>query len=200
MSLSSDVWTPDAHVIADAQQEWSACLAANPALFDGQLIQVAGVHRNGHGGAVIQGMPCSYRWYAAQASGGDFGCRPLGVKVMMRRGDQVLFGKRAKWTSHAAGQWELAPSGGVEPGQQPEQTVRAELQEEVGVDVSGPAIARAVMFDPEAKSWEVVFVLEAEHGSFSPETGEYEQLIWAEPSTPPGELTAIAQRMLKYLC
>jgi hypothetical protein len=188
VSLSSDVWTPDANVIADAQQEWSACLAANPALFDGQLIQVAGVHRNGHGGAVIQGMPCSYRWYAAQASGGDFGCRPLGVKVMMRRGDQVLFGKRAKWTSHAAGQWELA------------QTVRAELREEVGVDVSGPPIARAVMFDPEAKSWEVVFVLEAKQGSFSPETGEYEQLIWADPSTPPGELTAIAQRMLKYLC
>lgn len=200
VSLSSDVWMPAAHVIAEAQQEWSVRSAANPALFDGQLIHVAGVHRNGQGGAVIQGMPCAYRWYGAQAGGADYGCRPLGVKVLLRRGDRVLFGKRAAWTSHWAGQWELAPSGGVEPGQQPEHAAVVELREEVGVEAKGPPIARAVMFDPHAQSWEVIFVLEAEQESLSPETSEYEQLIWAEPSSPPGALTSIAQRVLDYLC
>jgi len=200
VSLSSTVWTPDTHLIDGAEQEWSERSTANPALFDGQLIQVVGVHRNGHGGAVIQGIPCAYRWYAAQSGGSDYGCRPLGVKVMVRRGDQVLFGKRAGWTSHAARQWELAPSGGVEPGQQPEHAVRAELREEVGLEAVGPPIARAMMFDPVARSWEVIFVLESEQESLSPKTSEYEQLIWADSSTPPGALTAIAQRIIDYLC
>jgi 8-oxo-dGTP pyrophosphatase MutT (NUDIX family) len=191
---------PDAHVLADAETEWARASQANPALYDGWLTQVAGVHRNGHGGAVIQGFRCSYRWYAAQAGGLDVGCRPLGVKGLARCGDKVLFGKRATWTAQAAGQWECAPSGGVEPGASPEQAILEECCEEVGAESAALPRAECIVFDPVALSWEVVLSLRFDREDVAPKTNEYESLVWAHPASPPGALTAIAQRILALLC
>ena len=197
--MSTRTWRPDPHLIGDAEQAWSAAAAANDRLYDGPLLHVAGVHRNGHGGATIQGMPCSYRWYAAQASGRDFGCRPLGVKGVCFCGDRVLFGRRASWTSHAPDQWELAPSGGVEPTMSPEQAVLAECSEEIGVDPTGPPRAEYVLFDPSARSWEVCLLMSFATEDLSPRTNEYRTLQWARPQSPPGELTPIANHILQLV-
>ncbi|MDP6986943.1 MAG: NUDIX domain-containing protein [Phycisphaerales bacterium] len=190
---------PDSHLRAEAEAEWLRRTTANPHLHDGWLIQVAGVHRNGHGGAAIQGFRCSYRWYAVQAGGLDVGCRPLGVKGVTRFGDKVLFGKRASWTAHAPGLWELAPSGGVEPGDRPEESIVAELAEEVGVEIAAPPRADAVIFDPAALSWEVVLTLSASSEVVDPKTTEYESLVWAHPTSRPGPLTGMATRILESL-
>ncbi len=197
--MSTRIWTPDTHLLPEAEMEWLKRVDINPALYDGWLIQVAGVHRNGYGGVVIQGFKCSYRWYAAQAGDLDVGCRPLGVKGVACCGDKVLFGKRAAWTAHAPSLWELAPSGGVEPGHSPDEAIRAELVEEVGVEVVSPPRAECVMFDPAALSWEVVLTLSLTSEEVNPNTSEYESLVWAHPTSPPGELTTIAGRVLAYL-
>lgn len=196
--MSTRQWMPDPHLIADAETEWKRRAEANPELFDGWLTHVVGVHRNGHGGAVIQAFKCSYRWHAVQAGGLDVGCRPLGVKGVARCGDRVLFGKRAAWTAHAGGLWELAPSGGVEPGHSPEDTIVAELAEEVGGTLASPPRAACIMFDPVALSWEVVLTLGLASEAIDPMTSEYESLVWAHPTSPPGELTGMAARVLAY--
>ena len=61
--------------LAEIERRWEALVAANPRYFDGSLVQVLGVRRNGHGGVTIHGMPVSYRFYAVQRTGLDTGVR-----------------------------------------------------------------------------------------------------------------------------
>ncbi|MDP7029030.1 MAG: NUDIX domain-containing protein [Phycisphaerales bacterium] len=197
ISLSDREWLPDPHLRGDAERVWASMQHANPHAFDGRLIQVAGVHRNGAGAAVIQGFPCAYRWYAAQVQDPEceLGCRPLGVKGVTRCGDQVLIGRRAAWTASFPGQVEFAPSGGVEPGDSPEAAVAAEFAEEVGGLERPVPRAVAVLYDASARSWEVVLMLDVEGQDVAPRTDEYESLTWCRPGELPDDLTPIAQRI-----
>ncbi len=201
ISLSGSEWLPDAYRRSGAEQAWAAMQASNPRAFDGRLIQVAGVHRNGAGGATIQGFPCAYRWYAAQAVDPtcDVGCRPLGVKGVTRCGDRVLIGRRASWTASFPGQVEFAPSGGVEPGNSPEAAVMHEFAEEVGGAASSAPRAVAVVYDDAARSWEVVLLLDVASEAISPTSDEYEELNWCDAEQLPQDLTPIAQRIRKLV-
>ncbi len=198
----SDVeWLPDPHLRVEAERVWAALAASNARVFDGRLIQVAGVHRNGAGGATIQGFPCAYRWYAAQSGrhGLDVGCRPLGVKGVTRCGDRVLIGRRAAWTASFPGRVEFAPSGGVEPGASPESALEAELSEEVGAAARSAPRAIAVIYDPEAKSWEVVMMLDVAREDLAPATDEYEQLQWCDVDALPDDLTPLSRRIRSFV-
>ena len=199
VQVSPEPWVPDDAIREQAQQRWDVMCAANGKLFDGGLLQVIGVQRTGCGGATIQAMPCAFKWYAVQADGPDCGCRPLGVKGLVRRGEHILMGQRALWTTFHGGDWECAPSGGVEPGQTPEAAVERELQEETGLSIDQPPHARAILFDDTALSWEVVFELSIADDAMPIAAAEYESLNWYTSATMPKALTPTAQRMLAML-
>jgi 8-oxo-dGTP pyrophosphatase MutT (NUDIX family) len=198
VSLSDSVWLPDPHLRERADARWLDLQSANARLYDGPMIQVAGVHRNGAGGATIQAFPCQYRWYAVQVSGQclDTGCRPLGVKGVTWCGERVLIARRAAWTMCFSGCWEMAPSGGVQPGQSPESAIASEFTEEVGGTLSRPPRAEAVLYDDAAKTWEVVLRLEVSTEQIDPPTHEYSEFKWCHPSELPTDLTPIARRIV----
>lgn len=205
VSLSDRMWAPDPHFLEEAEQRWEQLKDQNDRIFDGRMIQVGGVHRNGAGGAVIQGFPCDFRWYAVQAAMGeedegfDCHCRPLGVKALTKCGERYLVGQRASWTTFNPGRWEFAPSGGVEPGQSPEEAVTREFHEEVGRRFRQPPRAEAVLFDPAACTWEVALKIEVAHETIGEATDEYDELKWLRPEEFPGDLTPIARRIYSLL-
>lgn len=205
VSLSDQVWSPDAHLRDECERRWKRLRAANDRLFDGQMIQVAGVHRNGSGGAVIQGFPCDFRWYAIQAPMEDEDeifdchCRPLGVKGFTVCGQRYLVGRRASWTTFNPGCWEFAPSGGVEPGRTPEDAITCEFQEEIGRSFRQSPRAEAVLFDPAACTWEVAMRIEVASESLGTPTDEYDDLQWLRSEELPGDLTPIARRIYALL-
>ena len=110
-------------------------------------------------------------------------------------GGRVLVGRRAAWTACDAGLFECAPSGGVEPGMSPEEAVVREFAEEVG-GTPRATRAMAVVFDAHARSWEVVFRLEAVDATIAPEEDEYQQLAWCEPSAMPRDRTPLTDRLM----
>jgi 8-oxo-dGTP pyrophosphatase MutT (NUDIX family) len=199
VQVSPDTWLPDAALGEQAERRWAVMLDANENLFNGRLLHVVGVHRNGHGGATIQTMPCDFKWYAVQADGPDCGCRPLGVKGLVQRDGCILMGRRASWTTFHGDAWECAPSGGVEPSQTPEEAIEIELREETGLSVTRSPRARAVVFDDTAMSWEVVFELTIAADATPVAAAEYTSLRWCSPKSMPSPLTPTAQRMLAML-
>ena len=199
VQVTGDHWRPEPALCDAAERRWALMCRHNPHLFDGEILQVIGVHRNGHGGAVLHVRPCAFRWYAVQTDGPDCGCRPLGVKGVVRRGTQLLMGRRAAWTTFHAGAWEFAPSGGVQSGDSPESAILKELHEETGLSTSTVPQALAVCFDDQATSWEVMFDLGEATGEAACTTGEYDDMHWADPADLPTPPTPMARRMLALL-
>ena len=196
VSMADVEWTPSPHLQAGADKVWERLCHQNPHAFDGRLVHVAGVHRNGAGGATVQVFPCAYRWYAAQVADPqcDLGCRPLGVKGYTLCEGKVLLGRRASWTMYGADLFEFAPSGGVEPGSSAEDSILREFNEEAGGTLRCLQNV-AVIFDEDAKSWEIIFRIETSNMSLSPSTDEYQELEWFDPDALPDGLTPIAERM-----
>ena len=107
-------FVPSAVALAEVDARWAALCAENPRYFDGALLQVMGVSRNGHGGVQIHVQECSYRFYAVQKSGPlgpglDCGVRPLGVKAIATDGVRVLVGRRSQKVAYYPGAWEFVP-------------------------------------------------------------------------------------------
>lgn len=193
--------------MAEVDARWNALVAANPRYFDGSMLQVLGVSRNGHGGVQIHVQECSYRFYAVQQSGLDCGVRPLGVKAVATvesgQTPAVLMGRRSMSVAYYPGMWEFVPGGSVEPGAVPAEEIVRELREEAGLSCSGPPIAVALLFDPHAFTWEIVHQVRIAPGMV-PELGwEYDEfrLVPAEDLPEPlapvaRQMAAIAQRLL----
>ena len=192
-------WQPDAHLCEAAEARWALLRKANDRLFDGELLHVTGVHRNGHGGAVIHAAPCAYRWYAVQADGPDTGCRPLSVQGFVRRGDEVLVGRRATWTTFHGDMWEFAPSGGVQPGQTPEVAIAAELTEETSLQPAGAPRALGVFLDDTALSWTLLLDISVQPGEARCPADEYQTLQWVAVDAVPGRLTPAAEAMRRLM-
>lgn len=83
------------------------------------------------------------RWIAARADrslASALRIRPLAVSGLLRCADGLVFGRRSGRNTEAAGQWELAPSGGfdaagLDPGAvvHPARQILTELQEELAI-------------------------------------------------------------------
>lgn len=197
-------FVPDGASAADVERHWQALRAANSAYFDGRILHVLGVHRNGHGGATVHVVECAYRYYAVGERGLDTGVRPLGVKGFTLAGDAVLLGQRAAHVGGYPGCWEFAPGGGLEPGVAPEEMVRRELFEETGLRPSVAPVPIAVLYDAVMRTWELVYRLRVAGADHPAPTREYPALRWIAVRSllageRPGTLSPIARTMLELL-
>ena len=183
--------------LAEVDRRWNALCAANPRCFDGSMLQVLGVSRNGHGGVQIHVQECSYRFYAVQKTGLDCGVRPIGVKAVTIAGGRVLMGRRSTTVAFYPGLWEFVPGGGLEPGVDPDQQIARELHEEAHLAPSAPAVAVALLFDPHAFTWEVVHRMELAAGAVPDAGWEYDEFRMVGLDGPvPEPLAPVAQQML----
>lgn len=169
--------------LAEVDRRWAKLRAANTAYFDGRMLHVFRVLRNGHGGATLHVAECAYRHWAVGLDGFDTGVRALGVKAIVLAEGHALMGQRSARVAAYPGCWEFAPGGGVEPLRDPREMIGIELREEVGLRL-GPddrVTARAVLFDESVRSWEVVYVIrcQARPPLLAP-SEEYRSLRWVE--------------------
>jgi ADP-ribose pyrophosphatase YjhB (NUDIX family) len=192
LSVQEGVFVPANADLDEIEQRWQSFRASHPAAFDGRICHVLGVHRNGHGGASIHVIDCAYRFHAV---GLDLGVRPLGVKGITMRDNRVLLGRRSSSVLHYPGEWEFAPGGVVEPGRSPAEALLSELREETGLSAAGDPTPVAVLFDPVARTWEIVFRVEASGAEVQPHTNEYDELGWSEPRELPEPLSPVAKQM-----
>jgi len=189
----------DAALLDEIDARWEQRCAENPALHDGCLTHVIGVHRNGYGGAVLHIADCAYRYHAVQDDAFDLGVRPLGVKGFTMRDGRVLLGRRASWVNAYGGQWEFAPGGVVEPNRQPAEVVSNELREETGLATMGPPMPIAMLFDDVLRCWEMVFRIDAGKGALDLSSDEYDDARWCGADDLPAELTPVARQMAALL-
>ncbi|MDG2291831.1 MAG: NUDIX domain-containing protein [Phycisphaerales bacterium] len=193
-----DPFVPDVD-LQDVAHRWQRLQERNPAVFDGRLMHVLGVHRNGHGGATISLVECAYRFYAVQNESFDCGIRPLGVKGITMHGDRILMGQRAAWVHQYPGLWECAPGGGVEPGADPVDVLLSELAEETGCTCTGQPVAIALLLDEVTRCWELVYRLQVEEETLSPGTDEYADLQWCRGDELPAPRSSITECMRRLL-
>ncbi len=196
LSLVDEPWVPDGVDLDEVERRWRTLCDANPAYFDGRLCHVMGVHRNGHGGAVIHLADCAYRFHAVQTDDFDLGVRPLGVKGLTRRNDEFLVGRRAASVAHYPGSWEFAPGGVVEPGRDPADVLIRELYEETGLRPAQSPRPLAVVYDHVVRTWELVFEMAPADSTDPPPTTEYAELRWTRAVALPAPRSPIADRLI----
>ncbi len=207
-------------MLAEVEWRWEALCRDNPRYFDGRLYHVFGVHRNGYGGAVIHVADCAYRYHAVQNEEFDLGVRPLGTKGLIQSDDRFLLGKRSMTVNSYQGVWEFAPAGVVEPGQQPVDTILAELREETGLAAASEPTPIAVLHDSVLRCWEILFRItpvpapgngdsEEPHARVqdapfsgagaSAITDEYDELRWCLLDNLPEKLTPTALQVIPLI-
>ncbi|MBL9140802.1 MAG: NUDIX domain-containing protein [Phycisphaerae bacterium] len=141
-------------------------------------------------------MESSYRFCAVALEGVQTGVRPLGVKGVCTAADgRVLMALRGAGTLNYACEWEFAPGGCMEPGVAPADMLLRELREETGWTADGPPVARALAFDPCARSWEIVFSLRVSPPAIPVEGWECSELRLVEPGSWPSPMSAIATQL-----
>lgn len=195
---------PPHSLLDEIERRWNALRQSNPAYFDGRLCHVLGVHRNGHGGAVLHVIDCAYRFFAVQAAAPpqdefDLGVRPLGVKGVVERDGRFLMGKRSPHVGNYQGMWEFAPSGSVDFGKAPHEIIAHELIEETGIPAVREPTAIAVLFDPVLKCWEIVYRLAVSDEAEPHVTDEYPEIDWFESAALPANLSPIARQIAELL-
>ena len=166
--------------LREVDARWSALCAENSKYFDGSMLQVLGVSRNGHGGVQVHVQACSYRFYAVQLSranrpGLACGVRPIGVKGIVRDHDKVLIGRRARSVASYPGAWEFVPGGMLEPNERPEDAVLRELREEASLAPVTPPCAIALIFDEVASTWEIVYRIQLQLNGLPEPRWEYDE-------------------------
>lgn len=180
--------------LEEVNRKWDALCAQNSACFDGEIVHVLGVHRNGCGGATIQAARTSYKFHAVM----DLGIKPLGVKGICKQNDVYLCGLRGQKVGVYAGAWEFAPSGMVEPHQAPEDIIMRELEEETGLTAQSAPVAVALFFDEIARTWEIVYQLET-IGHATVDGAEYEKLDWFDIKRFPSPMSPPTHKMKSLL-
>jgi 8-oxo-dGTP pyrophosphatase MutT (NUDIX family) len=197
LHLQEGLFVPEGIALDEVDGRWEQHCLQNPACFDGTLLHVLGAHRNGCGGAIVHVMRCSYRFFGVQTDSYDVGIRPLGVKGITHFKSNVLWGKRSNAVRHYAGQWEYAPAGSVEPGTSPEATIESELLEETGLTLVSRPIAIAMLFDEVAKTWELIYRLQASSSTIACNS-EYLACRWLEQNAIPEAVTPVSRLMMPY--
>ena len=190
---------PERTSLAAIDARWDEMKASNPRLFDGPCWHVLGMHRNGHGGAAVHVMRSSYRFHAVQDDEFDAGFRGLGVRAITRRGSEILLGRRAEFLLRYAGLWEFVPAGKLEPGADPAAMIVQELAEETGLHAAFAPAAIAVVFDPIARSWQIVYRINVRPDPPFKNSEEHSEMRWLAPDSLPGDLSPVDRLMTELL-
>jgi len=198
LHVQEEPFVPQCANLDDVDARWRALCSKNPAYFDGRLLHVLGVHRNGHGGAVLHVADCAYRFHAVQDELFDLGVRSLGVKGLIERDKHYLLGKRSERVGYYPGLWEFAPGGGVDPRESPAQTIVHELEEETGFAPARDPVPIALIYDDDARSWEMIFRIQVGEKSREP-SDEYDELRWCAADDLPADLSPISRLMAGLL-
>lgn len=117
----------------------------------------------------------------------------LGVRGIVLRGDgHVVLVKH----TYVPG-WHL-PGGGVERGEPAELSLRRELQEECGVDLTGPVRLQGIYSNEPRFRGDHVLVYVAEHWQACEcdHDGEIEAVEWFDPDRLPDDVTPATRRRL----
>ncbi|MDZ4755076.1 MAG: NUDIX domain-containing protein [Phycisphaerae bacterium] len=196
----SDLFVPRV-ALAEVDRRWQVLRAANPRFFDGSILHVLGVHRNGHGGVTIHVAPTSYRFYAVQRDGFDCGVRALGAKALCRYETRYLMAKRSASVAFYPDQWEFVPGGGLEPDDAPATCVLRELREETDFEAASPPVAVALLYDPGALSWEVIHRIDVRPSRDGDATHawEHSQRTLVDQDAWPEPLCDVARAMTRLL-
>ncbi len=157
-------------------------------LFNGQVLVYGGLH-----GDTLIAKESDYRQvYALLQEPGlcaKLGVMPLGVMGVTFHKGKVLVAKRSENVTQYPGEWEFAPSGGIDRsyGLDFRKQLLAELEEESGI--SSKFVEKitpfSVVHDLTAPCVDICLRIElAEEAEFpnSSPTGEYQQLCWVSPS------------------
>ena len=111
----------------------------------------------------------------AEGSGG------LAIKVtaaVIKRGGKVLIARRMKGDSFE-GLWEF-PGGKIEAGESPEECLRRELLEELGVEIEAPEFLCSVPFETSGLSIELM-AFRASLVAGEARSHEHDEVRWVEP-------------------
>ncbi|MEE9131550.1 MAG: NUDIX domain-containing protein [Phycisphaerales bacterium] len=195
LHVQEGLFVPQGNVLHEVDRRWEALCESNPAYFDGRAYNVLGVSRTGCGGAVIHIIECAYRFYAVQTEDFDLGVMGLGVKGFTIRGDRALMGRRSQSVGVYPNQWEFAPGGVAEPGKEPVDILAGELHQETRLSASIDPAPIAVLCDPVARTWELIYLFNDPQGE-AQTTPEYSQLRWCMRDELPDDLSPIAQSMI----
>jgi 8-oxo-dGTP diphosphatase len=115
-------------------------------------------------------------------------------------GGKVLLSRRKKGV-HLAGRWEF-PGGKAEPGEDPREAVRRELEEELGIRVVVGDIADVTFhrYDEADKAVLLLFYFATrEPGSPEPQPIDVAEVVWADASAldpaafPPADVAILAK-------
>ena len=200
LSVVDEPFVPRDISLDEIERRWQEACRDNPTLYDGRLLHVIGVHRNGYGGAVLHVAPCSYRFHVVQATDLDLGVRPLGVKGITQhiQNDGILLGKRSRNVTYYPGEWEFAPGGVVEPDISPKHAIAEELREETGLTAAHDPVPVAVVYDDVIQCWEMVFHI-VSHGDLRRAEDEYDALEWVNQNDLPESLSPAAREIATVL-
>jgi ADP-ribose pyrophosphatase YjhB (NUDIX family) len=118
-----------------------------------------------------------------------------GVKVVLRRGDDVLL---VRHTYGRRSEWDL-PGGFINNGEAPQDAVLRELSEEVGLRAQRPIALGAILLRSSGRRDTVhCFAADAEDGgaSLAVDAGEIAQARWFAHDALPSETTPYTRRMV----
>lgn len=107
--------------------------------------------------------------------------RPVWIPVvtaLIRKGDQVLVGQRPPGHT-LAGQWEF-PGGKIEKGESPEEALKRELHEELGIDAEIGALRLAASHTYGETSILILF-FDVRFWKGEPKLQQHTELRWIQP-------------------
>lgn len=148
----------------------------------------------------ITGTVVEYRLLAAQQRRPDLftslQVRPLGVSGIIESPDGLIFGRRGNDMAMFSGQWELAPSGGIDPDVCMRNNhvdylrqFRVELEEETGVDPDNVAELTPCVLVEDQQTHILDLVVTAHTRLLSPEI----QAAFATAGREYSELSVVAK-------
>jgi hypothetical protein len=140
IKVSGAALNPSGGVEAEIERLWNAEQSRRgKALFNGKILSAMEVDPDWIVGSIVE-----YRHLIAQRTNPELfhelNVRPVAVSGLLECAAGVLFGRRAKSVTEAAGLWELCPSGGLDVSEAVaggdvdyRAQILVELREEIGV-------------------------------------------------------------------